>query len=118
MKRRMTLAAFIIAWLAAMLAPAVAADRIRGQVNGGGGPIAQSAVTLWAASPYAPRKLAETVTGADGSFEVPVQSNANGDILYLVAKGGEPTAGSRKGKNDAVALMAIVGTGPPERVTV
>ena len=118
MKRRRTLAAFAIAWLAATLAPAAAADRIRGQVDGGGGPIAQSAVTLWAASPSAPRKLAETQTGADGSFEVPVPGNATGDVLYLVTRGGEPTASARKGKNDAVALMAIVGTSAPERITV
>ena len=39
--------------------PAAAAVRIEGQVQGGGGPIAKSTVTLWAASARAPTQLSQ-----------------------------------------------------------
>ena len=72
--------------------PAAAAVRIEGQVQGGGGPIANSTVTLWAASANAPSQLAQVKTDANGGFEISVeQSPGNDTILYLVAKGGEPT---------------------------
>jgi hypothetical protein len=38
--------------------PALAAELVRGQVLGGGAPIAMSTVTLWEASANAPKKLA------------------------------------------------------------
>ena len=40
--------------------PAAAAVRIEGQVQGGGGPIAKSSVTLWAATGSEPTQLAQT----------------------------------------------------------
>ena len=43
----------------------LAAD-IKGQVLGGGAPIAQSTVTLWSASADAPKQLAQTKTSDDG----------------------------------------------------
>ena len=49
---------------------AFAADSIKGQVLGGGAPIAQSTVTLWAASADAPKQLAETKTDNEGRFEL------------------------------------------------
>jgi uncharacterized GH25 family protein len=48
----------------------VAQQNIKGQVLGGGAPIANSTVTLYAASAAAPKQLAETKTDADGRFEV------------------------------------------------
>src|SRR5258707_11647578 len=39
--------------------PTAAAVRIEGQVQAGGGPVAKSTVTLWAASANAPRRLAQ-----------------------------------------------------------
>jgi hypothetical protein len=107
MRRRSLVAALVITSLGASHAATAAADRIGGQVAGGGDAIAQSEVTLWAAGRSGPRKLAEAVTGADDRFELSAQSNAGGEVLYLVAKGGEPAASARKGRNDAIALMAI-----------
>jgi hypothetical protein len=52
-------------------AAAAAADQIKGQVQGGGGPIANSTVTLWAASANAPSQLAQVATDPDGWFEIP-----------------------------------------------
>ena len=110
------LAAFAIALFGATFSPAAAADRIQGRVEGGGGPIAQSAVTLWAAGQSAPRKLAETQTDAAGHFDLPVQGAASGEVMYLVARSGEPTVDGHKGPNEAVALMAIIGMDPPPQV--
>ena len=50
--------------------PAAAAVHIEGQVQAGGGPLARSAVTLWAASAGEPKQLAQTRTRADGRFEL------------------------------------------------
>src|SRR5271166_1298668 len=71
-------------------APANAAGNINGQVLGAGAPIANSTVTLWAASAGAPKQLAQTRTGADGRFAVSV----------------------------AVALIAVLGSKFPANVTV
>ena len=47
---------------------AFAADSIKGQVQGGGSPIAKSTVTLWEASAGAPKQLDQTKTNDDGHF--------------------------------------------------
>ena len=44
--------------------------RIEGQVQAGGGPLANSTVTLWAASAAQPRQLAQARTNSDGRFEL------------------------------------------------
>src|SRR6266702_7460807 len=48
--------------------PASAAVRIEGQVQAGGGPLASSTVTLWAASAGEPKQLAQAKSGSDGRF--------------------------------------------------
>jgi hypothetical protein len=104
---------------ATLLTAASASARVEGRVQGGGGPIAKATVTLWAAGPSTPRKLAETQTKDDGSFALRVDGkNTRGDVLYLISKGGEPMAGGSKGPNPAIALMATLGTTPPKRVTI
>ena len=83
---------------------------------GGGAPIANSTVTLWAEGSGAPTQLAQTKTGADGRFEVP---GSQGEaILYLVATGGEPTANKSGGDNPAIALITVVGNNPPASVVI
>ena len=57
---KLTLAALAISGMF-LVTPAFAAD-IKGQVMGGGAPVAQSTVTLWAASSGAPKQLAQTKT--------------------------------------------------------
>ena len=97
--------------------PAAAAVRIEGQVQGGGGPIAKSTVTLWAASANAPAQLAQVKTDANGGFEIAAERPPGDDtILYLVAKGGQPTANKAGGDNPAIALMTVVGSKPPAKV--
>ena len=41
---------------------------VRSKVLGGGQPITNSTVTLWAASEGAPQQIGQARTGADGSF--------------------------------------------------
>jgi streptogramin lyase len=98
---------------------ASAADRIKGRVEGGGGPIAKADVTLWITGPGAPQKLAETQAADDGSFDVTIAGNREStSVLYLIAKGGEAKAGAGKGPNPTIALMATLGTEPPQHVTI
>ena len=86
-------------WTQPPSAYAAAAGQLQGQVLGGGAPIANSTVTLWAASAGAPRQLAQTRTGADGRFALNAAGGPGKDaILYLVAKGGRPTASKAGGR--------------------
>ncbi len=95
------------------------AATLNGQVLGAGAPIANSTVTLWAASADAPKQLAEAQTGADGRFALTVPDTRSADAsLYLVAKGGQPAANKASGDNHAIALMAVVGIKPPARVVI
>ena len=72
---------------------ASAAGKLKGQVLGGGAPIASSTVTLWAASAGEPKQLAQAKTGADGRFALSAAKAPGKDtILYMVAKGGKPAA--------------------------
>jgi hypothetical protein len=110
-------------WLGAFAAlsvlswsPAFAAV-IEGQVSGGGAPIAKSTVTLWSASGDAPQQLGEAKTADDGRFTISFQTQSAEGISYLIAKGGEPAA-RRGGDNPAIALLSVIGSKPPERVTV
>jgi hypothetical protein len=83
--------------------PAAAAVRIEGQVQAGGGPLARSTVTQWAASAGEPKQLAQTRTHVDGRFELRAKETSSKDVvLYLIAKGGEPTV--NKGSGDSRPL--------------
>ncbi len=97
---------------------ALASDSIKGQVLGGGAPIAKSTVTLWEASAGAPKQLAQTKTNDDGRFEVRTKGMHSDAILYLVANGGVPKASKAGGDNPAIALLAVVGSNPPASVTI
>src|SRR5271166_7119977 len=98
---------------------AAAADVLKGQVLGGGQPIANSTVTLWAAGAGAPTQLGQARTGVDGSFTINSTDAPDKDaILYLIAKGGQPKANAQSGDNPAIALMAVIGRTSPETVTI
>jgi hypothetical protein len=100
-------------------APATAAVRIEGQVQAGGGPLANSTVTLWAASTADPRQLAQTKTSSDGRFQIDSQETIGADvILYLIAKGGEAAVKKGSGDNPAVALLSVLGNTPPPKVVI
>src|SRR5262245_36276559 len=100
--------------------PAYGAGSITGQVLGAGAPIANSTVTLWAATAGDPKQLAQTRTGADGRFSLVVPATTGSDSsLYLVAKGGQSSVSKVSGDNPAIALLAVVGTTkPPPKVAI
>jgi hypothetical protein len=90
--------------------PSAAAIRIEGQVQAGGSGLANSSVTLWAASASEPRQLAQARTNGDGRFELTSQETPGAEvILYVVAKGGEATVNKGSGDNPATALLAVLG---------
>ena len=114
--RKLTLVAVAVASLI-LAGQASAADSIKGQVLGGGAPIAQSTVTLWAASAGEPKQLAETKTDNEGRFELRSSGTSVDSSLYLVATGGEPKARGG-GDNSAIALLAVVGSTPSTSVVI
>src|SRR5262245_34090345 len=95
------------------------AGRLQGQVLGGGAPIANSTVTLWAASAGEPKQLRQIRTGADGRFAFATPAAAGDNTsLYLTAAGGVPAANKDGGNNPAIALMTVLGSSPPASVTI
>jgi hypothetical protein len=99
--------------------PASADVRIEGQVQAGAAPVANSTVTLWAASASEPKQLAQTTTNNDGRFELNSQESIGQDIsLYVIAKGGETAVNKGSGNNPAAALLAVLGNAPPPKVVV
>ena len=94
------------------------AAQLTGNVQGAGLPIAGSTVTLYAAGTGAPTQLAQAKTDDYGAFKLNVDQTPADSVLYLVAKGGTPKAAADKGPNDAIALMAVLGTKLPKTVTV
>jgi hypothetical protein len=105
--------------ITAALAPASAQQTLNGQVLGAGAPIANATVTLWSASAGTPAQLARTQTDADGRFALNAPGTPDRDAtLYLVARGGTLKAAANKGANDAIALMALLGSSSPKTVTV
>src|SRR5215469_9727971 len=114
---RMALIALIVSG-AFLAGQALAQQNIKGQVLGGGAPIAKSTVTLWEASTDAPKKLAETKTNDEGRFDLRGKMSGSGTILYLVASGGVPKASKAGGDNPGIVLLSVLGKDPPEKVVV
>jgi hypothetical protein len=116
-KTVLKLASIALAVSGPFVATQASAADIRGQVLGGGVPIAQSTVTLMQASADAPKQLAQTKTDSNGNFAVH-GTGVPGSSLYLVASGGVPTANKTAGNNPAIALLTVVGIKPPAKVTI
>ena len=96
---------------------AAAAVHIDGQVQAGGGPVAQSIVTLWAASANAPTRLGQATYRHDGHFAISVDQSAGNDTcLYLVASGGKPAVSKTATRIDVA--LTVLGSKPPAKVTI
>ena len=109
----------ILSTLGYACGPTAAAIHIEGQVQAGGGALANSTVTLWGASAGEPRQLAQTRTSSDGRFELGSQETLSADgILYLVAKGGEAAVNKGSGDNPAAALLSVLGSTPPPTIVI
>jgi hypothetical protein len=94
------------------------AAMLTGQVLGGGTPVANSTVTLWAASAGAPKELAQTRTGADGRFKLNGPGAAKDSSFYLTARGGHPATSKADGDNNHIALLTVLGNRTAARVTI
>jgi len=118
--RKTRMATFLLTGGLLTLASGVAAaESLDGQVLGGGKPVANSTVTLWAAGSTAPRQLAQTRTDAEGHFAFgSVAAPGSGASLYLTAKGGHSGADKTEGDNPALAFLAVMGSQPPSHVTI
>src|SRR5277367_547407 len=104
--------------ISAVISPAAAAQ-IGGEVDAGGGPVASSTVTLWAASAGEPKQLAQAKTGDDGHFAFSSDATLRADeSLYLIAKGGVASVNKGAGDNPALAFLTVLGGTPPAKVTV
>ncbi len=113
--RKLTWAALAVSSL--FLAGQASAADIKGQVLGGGAPIAQSTVILMQASAGEAKQLAQTKTDSNGNFAVH-GAGAPGSSLYLVASGGVAAANKAAGNNPAIFLLTVVGSKPPAKVVI
>ncbi len=105
--------------IALMSVSTFAADRIKGRVESGGVAIVGADVSLWLTGSSSPKKLAETKTKVDGSYELSLADVRNdASVLYLIAEGGKAKLTSGEGANPATLLMATLGNRPLERVTI
>jgi hypothetical protein len=118
-KARMASVVMALGLASGAISPAAAAERIEGQVRAGGGPVANSTVTLWAGSTGDPGQLAQTKTAGDGSFSLSIDETPGpGTSLYLIAKGGEPAVNKAGGDNPALTFLAVLGGTLPAQVTI
>src|SRR5215510_5116552 len=108
--------AIVVVFFLAALRPN-AAD-VMGKVQGANTPIVGSTVTLYAASAGAPAQLAQGTTDDKGSFKLSVSKIPGNSVLYVVARGGTSKAAAAQVANNAIALLAVLGTTPPKTVTV
>ena len=114
-----SLATLALAALILVFEMPAAAASLDGQVFGAGAPIANSTVTLFAASAGVPKHPAQSANGTDVGFTLIVASGpGKNTILYLVPKGGTPAANKSGGANSAIALMSVLGTTAPKSVTI
>ena len=93
---------------------AVSAASLKGQVLGSGEPVAQSTVTLWAASAGAPKQLAQARTDAQGRFSLTLEGGYNLTGLtegvracLEVLEGATPPTIAAPGKGERAVMEAI-----------
>jgi hypothetical protein len=94
------------------------AAELSGNVQGAGGPISGSTVTVYAAGNGAPTQLSQGKTDDNGAFNLDIGQAPAESVIYVVAKGGTPKVSTNQTPNDAIALLAVLGTTPPKNVVV
>ena len=104
----------IVAVLAMISAVPALATEVHGHVSTAQGPLADSAVTLWAAGAGEPAQVAQVHSDADGNFVL--NADANGAVLYVIAKGGH-LAGKAEAPA-ALALLSMLGEHLPDTIAV
>jgi hypothetical protein len=94
------------------------ARELAGSVQVADQPIAGATVTLYTAGVSTPTKLAEAQTDDQGLFRLDARQAPADGVLYVVAKGGTPKSAMSKSAKDALVLLSVLGSTPPEKVTV
>ena len=112
MKHKVNTALVAVGFISIANLSALAAE-LTGTVQGANQPIAGSTVTLFAAGTGAPKQLAQGKSDESGAFALNYADALADSILYIVGKGG-----TNKSSNDAIALMSVLGTSLPKKVTV
>jgi hypothetical protein len=108
-RERITTIMVTAALLSGICGVATAAVHVEGQAQVGGSPLANSTVTLWAASSGEPKQLVQATTGSDGRFDLASQEDIGADIiLYAIARGGD----------SRVALLSVLGHTPPAKIVI
>ena len=118
MKNKLTIYALVVSSAIALTRLAAHAADFTGSVQGAGQPIAGATVTLYAAGTGEPAQLAQGKSGDDGTFALTCGDVPANRVLYVIAKGGTAKAAADKGTNNAIALLAVLGTSLPATVTV
>jgi hypothetical protein len=113
-----TLAALAAVGFLSLANIAALAAELSGTVQGAKQPIAGSTVTLFAAGTDAPKQLAQGNSDDGGTFALSYADAPADSVVYVVAKGGTPKAAVANGPNDAIGLMAVLGTTLPKKVTI
>ena len=94
--------------------PAAANMSLGGQVQAGGGAVANSTVTLWAAGAGDPKQLGQAKTGDDGRFSLySDETPGSSASLYLVAIGGVASVNKASGDNPSLAFLTVLGGALP-----
>jgi len=117
-KLSVLLSVAVLACAAVWTSTVARAADLAGNVQGAGKPIAGSTVTLFAAGTGAPAQLAQGKTDDQGAFKLTFADAPADTVLYVIAKGGTPAAAADKKPNDAVALLSVLGTSVPKKVTI
>ena len=113
-----TLAALVALGFISLANISALAAELSGTVQGAKLPIAGSTVTLFAAGTDAPKQLAQGKSDQSGAFALSYADAPADSALFVVAHGGTPKAAASNGPNDAIRLMAVIGTTPPKKVTI
>ena len=108
----------VLACAAAFTSTVARAADLAGSVQCAGKPVAGSTVTLFAAGTGAPSQLAQGKTDDEGAFKLTFTDAPADTVRYVIAKGGTPAAAADKKPNDALALLSVLGTSVPEKVTI
>ena len=108
-RERFTTMMMTAALLSGICGVAMAAVHVEGQAQVDGSPLANSTVTLWAASSGEPKQLVQATTGSDGRFDLASQQDIGADvILYAIARDGD----------SRVALLSVLGHTPPAKIVI
>lgn len=122
MRRLLITAPTMVLFTLLLWAPTVAAEptsTLSGTVTGAGQPIAQSEVTLWAATGQSdPVRIARATTGSDGSFSLRASYHGNAVVYYVVASGGKAQADASPTPNAAIRLLVVAGTSVPNHIAI